>query len=118
MVVVKFSLAENFYHVEEYLTVSMSLLLYRWWDKQNKERELMKSVNVEPNWTNMFKAAEAQLKAQDFDGQAFVLEMFQFGMRCYEQQSQSPVWAVGEVGSINKDIRKGMEGMERKAEVE
>ena len=72
----------------------------------------MKSVNVEPNWTNMFLAAEAQLKAQDFDGQAFVLEMFQFGMRCYERQSQSPVWAVGEVGSINKNIRNGRNGTE------
>ena len=28
--------------------------------------------------------------------------------------TQTPVWAVGEVGSINKNIRKGMEGMERK----
>ena len=75
----------------------------------------MKSVNVEPNWTNMFLAAEAQLKAQDFDGQAFVLEMFQFGMRCYDHYlHHPPVWAVGEVGSINKNIRKGMEGMERK----
>ena len=74
----------------------------------------MKSVNVEPSWMNMFRAAEAQLKAQDFDGQAFVLEMFQFGMRCYEQRSQSPVWAVGEVGSINQKMRKGIEGMEQK----
>ena len=88
----------------------MSLLLYRWWDKQSKEREHMKSVNVEPNWMNMFWAAEAQLKAQDFDGQAFVLEMFQFGMRCYERQSQSPVWAVGEAGELNKRIKKGLSG--------
>ena len=70
----------------------------------------MKSVNVERNWTNMFLAAEAQLKAQDFDGQAFVLEMFQFGMRCYEQRSQSPVWAVGEAGELNKRIKKGLSG--------
>ena len=70
----------------------------------------MKSVNVEPSWMNMFRAAEAQLKAQDFDGQAFVLEMFQFGMRCYEQRSQSPVWAVGEAGELNKRIKKGLSG--------
>jgi hypothetical protein len=86
-------------------------------DKQSKERGHMKSVNVEPNWMNMFRTAEAQLKAQDFDGQAFVLEMFQFGMRCYERQST--VWAVGEVLEHLKDVpirdvRKGMEGMERK----
>ena len=44
----------------------------------------MKTINIEPNWANLFKAAEAQLKAQDFDAHAFVLEMFQFGMRCYQ----------------------------------
>jgi len=43
--------------------------------------------------------------------------MFQFGMRCYERQST--VWAVGEVLEHLKDVpirdvRKGMEGMERK----
>ena len=74
----------------------------------------MKSVNVEPNWTNMFRTAEAQLKAQDFDGQAFVLEMFQFGMRCYERQSQVTTWAVGEVKETNKRIKEGLKELERK----
>ena len=72
----------------------------------------MKTINVEPNWTILFKASEAQLKAQAFDGQAFVLEMFQFGMRCYEQQSKSSVWAVGEVKEINKEIKKGLKESE------
>jgi len=45
----------------------------------------MDTVNIEPDWTVLFLAAETQLKAQTFKGQAFVLEMFQFGMRCYEE---------------------------------
>ena len=87
----------------------------------------MKSVNVEPDWANVFKAAEAQLKAQDFDGQSFVLEMLRFGMRCYERLErdrdylgQQPVWAVGVdsdlggVKEINKGIKEGLKELERK----
>jgi hypothetical protein len=44
----------------------------------------METVNVEPDWMVLFLAAETQLKAQTFKGQAYVLEMFQFGMRSYE----------------------------------
>lgn len=43
----------------------------------------MDSVKLEPHWPVMFEAAEAQLRAQDFDGRDFVVEMLQFGMRCY-----------------------------------
>lgn len=86
----------------------------------------MRTVNIEPNWSNMFRAAEAQLQSQDFDGQAFVLEMFQFGMRCYERQQQqsstatNKVWTVADqtIGAINKNITQGFELIKKGAIVE
>ena len=43
-----------------------------------------KTVKVDPNWGQMFLLGEQLIKDADFDGKAFVLEMYQFGARCYE----------------------------------
>ena len=42
-----------------------------------------KTVKIEPNWAEMFSFGEQLIKDADFDGKNFVLEMFQFGARCY-----------------------------------
>jgi hypothetical protein len=50
----------------------------------NPDVKLPEYVDVTPNWIQLFKYAEGLLKASDMEGKAFVLEMFQYGMRCYE----------------------------------
>ena len=79
----------------------------------------MKSINVEPNWEVMFQNAAIQVKAvvAKDDMRDFIVEMLEFGGRLYET-FMKPEPLEESIGEINKRIRKGMEGMERKAEVE
>ena len=49
-----------------------------------------KTVKVDPNWGQMFRLGEQLIKDADFSGKAFVLEMYQFGARCYGTLGQNP----------------------------
>ena len=42
-------------------------------------------IDITPYWPKLFQSGEAFLQAADFDGKGFVLEMYQFGARCYDE---------------------------------
>ena len=50
----------------------------------NADQKLPDHVDITPHWAGLFRFGEQLIKDADFDGKAFVLEMYQFGARCYD----------------------------------
>jgi hypothetical protein len=44
------------------------------------------TVDVAPDWEKMFMLAVTLIKPAKFDGKLFVLEMLEYGARCYKAQ--------------------------------
>jgi len=42
-------------------------------------------IDATPHWPGMFRLGEQLIREADFNGKAFVLEMYQFGARCYDE---------------------------------
>ena len=44
-----------------------------------------RTIDITPHWPGMFRVGEQLIKEADFNGKEFVLEIYQFGSRCYDE---------------------------------